>query len=228
MKLSDYIKSEIKFFNTFEKTFYTSVIVIIIISSFAFNDGKIALISALCGITYTFLAGKGKVYAYYIGLIGTAFYCFIAFKNGFYGNMALYGLYFFPMQVIGIFNWKKHLNKEKNQIFKTTLKTKERFLYFASTALLAFIIYQILLLNGGKSPILDAFVTAFSVLGQLLTVKRCFEQWIVWSCVNFVCSVMWLTACINGAHYFATLLMWLVYFAVGIYFLFAWKKEMKN
>ena len=35
--------------------------------------------------------------------------------------MLLYGLYFFPMQVIGIFKWKKHLKKNSYEIIKTKL-----------------------------------------------------------------------------------------------------------
>ena len=110
MNCIDYIKSEIKFFSVFEKIFYPSVIFSIIIISVLTKDSKIALISAICGVTYTLFAGKGKVYCYYIGVTGTFLYCLISYQNGFYGNMALYGLYFLPMQIWGIFKWKKHLS----------------------------------------------------------------------------------------------------------------------
>lgn len=225
MKFIDYIKSEIKFFNISERIFYSIVILSVILISILTKDSKIALISAICGITYTLFAGKGKVYCYYIGLAGTFLYCLIAYKNGFYGNMALYGLYFFPMQLIGIFKWKQHLNKEKNEIFKTKLNNKERIVYLIITALITFLIYEFLKLSGGENPIMDSFVTGFSVLGQFLTVKRCIEQWYIWSFVNLASVIMWLIACINGAHYYATLIMWLIYLGLGIYFYFKWKKE---
>ena len=143
MKFIDYIKSEIKFFNTYERIFYPIIIFAVIIISILTKDSKIALISAICGITYTLFAGKGKIYCYYIGLSGTFLYCLIAYKNGFYGNMALYGLYFFPMQIIGIFNWKKHINKEKNEIFKIRLSNKERIIYFIITFVVTVVIYEI-------------------------------------------------------------------------------------
>ena len=226
MNLINYLKNEIEFFTKAEKIFYAIVILSVITISILTKDSKIALISAICGITYTLFAGKGKVYCYYIGLTGTFLYCLIAYKNGFYGNMALYGLYFFPMQVIGILKWKKHINKEKNEIYKTKLKNKERVLYLILTILINGIIYAILKLSGGENPIMDSFVTGFSVLGQFLTVKRCIEQWYIWSLVNLVSVIMWLIACIQGANYIATLIMWLIYLILGIYFYFKWKKDL--
>lgn len=226
MKFINYIKSEIKFFTIFERIFYSIVILSVIIISVLTKDSKIALISAICGITYTLFAGKGKVYCYYIGLTGTFLYCLIAYKNGFYGNMALYGLYFFPMQMIGIFKWKKHINKEKNEIYKTKLNNKQRSVYLIITVIVTCLIYELLKLFGGKIPVMDSFITGFSVLGQFLTVKRCIEQWYVWTFVNLVSVIMWLIAYIQGAHYLVTLIMWLIYLVLGIYFYFKWKKEL--
>ena len=98
MNLKKFVIQEIKGFNLFEKIFFPLEILLIIVISIILNDNKIALISAIAGISYTILAGKGKISCYIIGLCGTFCYCYIAFKNGFYGNLALYGLYFFPMQ----------------------------------------------------------------------------------------------------------------------------------
>lgn len=228
MKLIDYIKSEIKFFTNIEKIFYPIVIFVIFIISIITKDSKAALISAVCGITYTLFAGKGKVYCYYIGLTGTLFYCYISYKNGFYGNMALYGLYFLPMQIIGIFKWKKNINTQKNEIYKTKLSQKERIIYTLITLFMTVFIYFIIKTNGGKSPLADSVITSFSILGQFLTVKRCIEQWYVWFIVNLTAVIMWASACINGAGYIATLIMWCVYLILAVYFLKKWDKEIKK
>ena len=73
---------------------------------------------------------------------------------------------------------------------------------------------------------MDSLITGFSILGQYLTVKRCIEQWYIWSIVNFISVIMWLIVCLNGANYMATLIMWVIYFILGIYFYFKWKKEL--
>ena len=228
MKLINYIKSELKFFNKFEKILYITVIILVFTISLAMKDSKIALISALCGITYTLLAGKGKVYCYYIGIIGTFCYCIISFKNGLYGNMCLYGLYFLPMQIIGIFNWKKHLNKEKNEIIKTSLNNKKRIICFAVTIILTVLIYKIISIYGGKNPFMDAFSVSFSILGQYLTLKRCIEQWGIWFIVNLITLIMWIIAYINGSNCLATIIMWLIYLILAVYFYVKWNKSIEN
>ena len=209
MNLISYIKSEIKFFNKSERILYSIVILSIILISILTNDSKISLFSAICGITYTLFAGKGKVYCYYIGLLGTF----------------LYGFYFFPMQLFGIYTWKKHLNKEKNEIYKTKLLIKEKIIYILVTLIITFFIYVLIKISGGHKPILDSFVTGFSLLGQFLTIKRCIEQWYVWFGVNLISVVMWLSAYLNGANYLVTLLMWVIYLFLSIYFYKKWKKE---
>ncbi len=225
MKIKDFLIKETKGFNLFEKIFFPLEILLIVIISIILNDSKVALISAIAGISYTILAGKGKISCYFIGLIGTFCYCYISFKNGFYGNLALYGLYFFPMQIIGIIKWAKHLKKDTGEIYKTCLSKKEKLLYsillFTSTIML----WLILSLIGGKNPFVDSLTTVFSIFGQILTVKRCVEQWYIWLIVNIFTLFMWIIAYINGSNCLATIIMWATYVFLALYFLNKWKKE---
>lgn len=228
MKLLEFFKSELKNFGEIERIVFPILIIFIIITSLITNDNKIALISAICGISYTILAGKGKISCYFIGIIGTVCYSYLAFKNGFYGNLALYSLYYLPMEIIGIFKWKKHLNKNTHEVIKTQLSNKERAVYLIITLIIfvlgSFILYK----SGDKAPLLDSSACVLSLLGQLLTVKRCIEQWYVWFIVNILSSIMWIIAYINGSNCFATILMWLVYVVLSVYFLIKWKKEFKT
>ena len=63
----------------------------IIANAFLRQDSYIALISAICGITYTFIAGKGYPICYLFGLTGSSFYCLLALQNALWGNLLLYG-----------------------------------------------------------------------------------------------------------------------------------------
>ena len=228
MKLKNFLAQETKGFNLFEKIFFPLEIILIIAISIILKDNKIALISAIAGISYTILAGKGKISCYIIGLCGTFCYCYIAFKNGFYGNLALYGLYFFPMQVIGLIKWKKHIEKETGSIKKTCLTTKERIFYLNAALILSLILSYILFLTNDKNPIIDSIVTILSIIAQILTVKRCIEQWYLWLIVNILTFIMWIIAYINGSNCFATIIMWATYVFLAIYFLHSWKKELTS
>lgn len=228
MKVAEFIKKELSGWGKYERILFPSCILLIIILSVFMNDSKVALISAICGIGYSILAGKGKISCYFIGLCGTLCYSYISYKNLLYGNLFLYLLYYFPMQILGIFKWKKHLQKDTQEIVKTKLSYPERILYLGSAILFAVIFYFILKYFGDQSPAIDSITSVFSVVGLILTVKRCIEQWYVWFIVNGLSVIMWIYAYLNGSKCFATILMWGIYFILSIYFLYSWKKELKR
>ena len=226
MNLFKLIKEEFKNFGKYERVLFPLVIFLIIGISIAIGDNKIALVSAVCGISYTILAGKGKISCYFIGMIGTFCYSYLSFVNGFFGNLALYMLYYFPMEIIGIYKWKKHLKKEVREVIKTRLSNKERVVYSLVALILSLVVSLVLKSMGDSKPFLDGTATVFSIIGQFLTVKRCIEQWYVWFFVNLISLIMWIYAYINGSNCLATILMWAVYLVLSVYFLQAWKKEL--
>ena len=228
MDLLELIKSEFKNWGKYERVLFPLILILTVVISIIIGDNKVALVSAICGMSYTILAGKGKISCYFIGMIGTFCYSYLAFKNGFYGNLALYMLYYLPMEIIGVLKWRKHLKKDGREIIKTRLSNKDRVIYALVAIVSSIVLSLILNIFNGSTPYLDATVTVLSIIGQLLTVKRCIEQWHVWFIVNFLSLIMWIFAYINGSNCFATIIMWAVYLVLSIYFLQTWKREMKN
>jgi nicotinamide mononucleotide transporter len=104
----------------------------------------------------------------------------------------------------------------------------ERISYLISAVVITAIVSQLLIGFGDATPYIDAITTVFSIVGLILTVKRCVEQWYVWFIVNGLSVIMWVEAYINGSNCFATILMWITYFILSIYFLHTWKKELKD
>jgi nicotinamide mononucleotide transporter len=226
MKIVEFLKKELEGWENFEKYVFPSSLVLIILISIYLHDSKVALASAICGISYSILAGKGKISCYFFGLCGTFCYSYLAFKNMLWGNFALYILYYLPMQIFGIFKWKQHLKKDRQEIVKTKLSKKENIVYFLISIFLSMLMTYILYCLGDKSPFMDGFATVLSVLGLILTVKRCIEQWFVWFVVNGVSMFMWIGAYLDGSNCFATVLMWFIYWFLSIYFYVIWKKEL--
>ncbi|MBO5447152.1 nicotinamide mononucleotide transporter [bacterium] len=227
MNIMEFTKKELSGWGKIERIIFPLEILLIILISIYMKDNKVALVSAVCGISYTILAGKGKISCYLFGLAGTFCYSFISFKNALYGNLALYALYYFPMQVAGIFKWKKHLKSDTQEIEKTKLSKKERIIYSLIAVLGSVILAYVLWKLNDQNPIIDAITSVFSIIGLILTVKRCIEQWYIWFVVNGLSMVMWIQAYLNGSNCFATILMWATYFVLSIYFLHAWNKEMR-
>lgn len=227
MNLVRFLKGEFVGWSRLEAVLFPLVIVFITIISLLKNDNMVALISAICGITYTIFAGKGRISCYFFGIIATLGYSYLAYKSSFWGNLSLNLFYYLPLSVVGIFLWKKHLKKDIQEIKKTKLSNKEKVIYFCITLFFSFCLWFILIAFKDNSPYLDSFTTVFSVLGMILTVKRCVEQWYVWFIVNIFSAFMWLQAYLNGINCVAIIIKWLLYAILAIYFLQKWQKELK-
>lgn len=228
MKITEFIKKELQGWQPFEIGGLTVVLVIILMNAFILKDSSAAIINAICGILYTIIAGKGKISCYFFGLMGSGCYIYLTFKNALWGNMFLYLLYYIPMQILGIFRWKKHLKQESCEIIKIKLNSKQRI----TLAVFGFIgcLISIVLLNyfNDKSPIIDGITTFLSILGMYLTVKRAIEQWVIWGVVNGLSFIMWLNLVIHGTKAYSTVLMWGAYFVLAIYFYMQWQKELSK
>lgn len=130
------------------------------------------------------------------------------------------------MQIVGIFQWKKHLKKETQEIIKTQLNTKEKIFYTVLAIIFSILAGVVLQILKDPTPYIDGTATTLSVIGLILTIKRCIEQWYIWTIVNALSAIMWIVAYINGSNCFATILMWLTYLTLGLYFYTLGKKKL--
>ncbi len=228
MKIIQFVKQELKGWKKSEIIGLAVVLFIILTSTFTLKDSPAAVINAICGILYTIIAGKGKVSCYFFGLAGSGSYIYLAFQNALWGNLLLYLCYYIPMQILGIFRWKKHLNKNTHEIIKTHL-TKSELIKLTAISIIGCITLIVFLKHfGDSSPVIDGITTALSIAGMYLTVRRCIEQWIVWMIVNGLSVIMWLKLVLNGTKAYATVIMWSVYFILAIYFYIMWKKDLNK
>ncbi len=228
LSIKEFIKLELSGWKKYEIIALCLVFLTIFVSAVIFKDSIIAIISAVCGILYTVMAGKGKITCYLFGLSGSGCYSYLAFSNALYGNLILYLCYYIPMQTLGIFKWKNNLKKETNEIVKTQLSNKDRIKLFIITSLISIMAILALDYFNDSQPIKDGITTVFSIVGMYLTVKRCIEQWLIWIVVNGLSFIMWLNAVMHGAKAYATVIMWGFYFIAAIYFYYTWKKELEK
>lgn len=228
MEIKRFFKLELSGWKPIEVFGLFSILCFILINAYIKHDNPIAVISAVYGILYTVIAGKGKISCYFFGLCGSGFYSYLALQNALYGNLFLYLCYYIPMQILGIFKWKNNLNKKTNEIVKTRLSTKERIKLVIISAILCDILSMILYFINDSNPALDGTTTILSLVGMYLTVKRCIEQWVIWAIVNAISILMWIKILMHGEKVYATIIMWSVYFILAIYFYFQWRKELYN
>lgn len=229
MKITDYLKNEFSVWKQHELLILAIALFVIIINSILLKDNIIAAISAICGIMYTILAGKGKIYCFLFGLCGSFCYSYLAYQNALYGNLLLYLCYYIPAQITGFYKWGKNLKQDSNnEIIKTSLSKKDLIIYTIIGIIGSIITILILNYSGDSNPITDGITTFLSVLGMILTVKRCIEQWLVWFIVNTLSAIMWICVIANGVKVYSTLVMWIVYVILAVYFYFEWRNELNS
>lgn len=189
------------------------------------DDEIIGILASITGVTCVILCGMGKVSNYFFGTLNVVLYAIVAWKAKYYGDVMLNLLYYFPTNIIGWVLWSKNIDVERNEVYKKCMTLKQD-IFLAVISVAGVLGYSyILKLLGGNLPIVDSMSTVFSVIAQILMIKRFMEQWIIWIIVDFVSVIMWIAAFFNGGESVAVLMMWSVYLANAVIMFVKWKKE---
>ena len=196
--------------------------------SLCLGDTAFGVAASITGVLYSLWAGKGKLSCYFFGIFNSFAYGLIAFNATLYGEVLLNWGWYFPMMFVGVFCWKRNLKSNVQEIIKRRLTWQHRVLTaliaLGGTAGLGAILHKL----GDQAPALDALTTVLSVIAMVLTVKRCVEQWAIWTLVNIASIYMWYKVYLTGSGSIAILLMWVLSLINGIIFYCLWQRELKN
>ncbi len=123
---------------------------IISISTHIVDGSFLSLFSALCAVLYVFFAGAGKTICFIFGILYSISYAYIAYELKLYGDVML-NLFYLPINIYGIYNWKNNQNKEKTKIIITKLNNTQRLIYtfimIISTIIYAYILKILIILT---------------------------------------------------------------------------------
>ncbi|OCA84205.1 nicotinamide riboside transporter pnuC [Bacillus sp. FJAT-27225] len=218
----------LKDWTLFEKVWLLVFTGINIFLFFAWDDTLIGLISSITGMLCVVLVAKGKISNYYFGIIQTGTYAYISYTYGLYGEAMLNGIFYFPLQFIGIYYWKK------NQIGQGTLGedvavkrlTKKQWVWLSVIMVISSAVYaEILHLIGGQQVRIDSVAVVLSIIAQILMVKRFAEQWALWIMVNVLSILLWaITLFQSGGNDYNMLVMWSAFLINSIYGYINWIK----
>ena len=226
MNSKEYISRELASWKTWEILWFSFCFFASLGVALYLGDTFLGILSSLSGICYTLLAGKGKISCYYFGILNSILYGWISYRERLFGEVMLNWFWYLPMMFAGMFFWKRNMNKSTETVYKSFLSIKERavtaLLSLEGIAVYAFILHKM----GDRSPVLDSTTTILSVTAMILTVKRCIEQWLIWTLVNVLSIWMWLLVYLKEGSSVAILLMWVMALANGIIFFIQWKKDL--
>ena len=192
------------------------------------EDTFLGIAASVTGVICVILTGMGKISNYIFGTVNTILYAIAAWKARYYGDVMLNLLYYLPTNIIGWVAWKKNLNKETKQVYMRRMTWKQDVL-LGVVSVAGVLGYSLILkLLGGNLPLIDSMSTVFSVIAQILLIKRFTEQWVIWIIVDVVSVIMWIVALFTEAQSVAVLLMWCVFLANAIIMFVIWLRESKR
>ncbi|MCI8303251.1 MAG: nicotinamide mononucleotide transporter [Lawsonibacter sp.] len=220
-----FLKSELTGWKPLELAWLAAATAVILGLSLYWRDSPVSLLAALTGVWCVILTGKGKRSSFLFGTVNVIFYAVISLQAKYYGEVMLNLLYYLPMNFVGWFAWKSHMNEETGEVIKRRLPPKRSVLIYGLTAA-AIVLYGLFLkAMGGKLPFIDSMSTVVSVTAQILSVKRLTEQWVLWIVVDVVTVIMWGINFAQGGETVATLAMWSVYLLNAIIMYIRWNRE---
>ena len=223
------IKKYFTDWNLFERIWLTIFTLIVISLSVYWKDSTIGIIASLTGIWNVVLVAKGKISNYYFGIVTVTTYAYTAYNQQYYGEVMLNMIYFFPMQFVGLYLWKKKRTSPQKDEIKVVYMTNKQRVFWLFVTLVATILYGFVLKRlGGNLPFIDSSSTVMSVIAMVLMVFIYVEQWILWILVDIVSIIMWINVMINGGNDIAVFVMWIAFMVNAIYGLYNWIKLEKQ
>ena len=227
-KLTEAVKRELTGWKKWQIFWMIFANVMILGISIYQKDTWLGIAASITGVICVILCGMGKVSNYFFGTINVILYAIVAWKAKYYGDVMLNLLYYFPTNIIGWISWKKHIDAEKNVVYKRRMTGKQDILLVIISVAGIFGYGYVLKLMGGNLPVVDSMSTVLSVIAQVLMIKRFMEQWVIWIVVDAVSVIMWIAALFTEGASVAVLLMWSVFLTNAIIMFIKWLMESKN
>ena len=212
-------------YNTFEKLFLLTGVILQIVVFMITPDTPLNVISGLAGIVSVVMCAKGRTMFYFVGFIQTVTYLVLAWQNKFYGEV-LENLFYFVTMIWGIFVWKN--NEVKNEdgtedVLAKVFTVKQWVWSIVGTVVATVTMGYWLDGIGSAQAYTDAATNVMAIFAQLLMVWRYREQWIWWLVIDVFCIKMWFVA-----GNWSMVAMYIFWTANTIYGWFNWSKLNKE
>ena len=177
------------------------------------------LLSFLLSVATVWLNIRQSHWGWLFAIISSATYGLVFFGSRLYGDMGLQ-LVFISVSIYGWYQWV-HGDDRHERLPVTSLTLRQRyqagFAWLAGFALLAWFLKSY---TDTDVPNSDAFLTAGSLVGQLLLSRKKIENWHVWIIVDVLYVALYL-----HKHLMLTALLYAVFVGMAVMGLRAWRGD---
>lgn len=206
----------------------------IFVTIWGYSICYLELLGFISGFVAIFLANRGNVYTFWIGILNCICYFGIFLQQHLYSMMLLQTV-FLGINVYGIIRWsfpKKQEQNLHNELKITTLSHNAIIAYSVSIVFLG-IGWGYLMLKLSQLfptyfslphyPYIDAILLMANIVGQIWLARKKIENWILWIIVNTASIVLWLSLDMK-----LTAFLYLCYLFIAIDALIGWQRELKK
>ena len=195
-----------KFFTTYEKTWFISILVLASVFSILFPEEDInginglwimalylldTFLNILCELLISKQSKWNFIVSVFVELTEIAICIVLAYR---FATMATTLFFWLPCDIISFINWNKHPDKEENELTQVrTLTGKQEIMVISGIVIWTVVVgYLLTLIDlgtdlfGGNETLevivcyMDACVSAVGVANGLFILFRYREQWIAW------------------------------------------------
>lgn len=187
------------------------------------------IIAVVFGVVAIWLASKGEVVNFGIGLVNCVLYGILFGREGLYSGMILQGIYF-AINLYGLYSWRKPKEEVDKGLKVMWLTVKERVVIVA-VIMVTGVLWGMGVKYGAQLlpeniqepqyPMVDAILTTASIVAQILLTRKKIDNWVIWVLVDVVYIGLFLMV---GMYWTAGL--YVVYTGIAVNAVKMWNEEL--
>lgn len=179
------------------------------------------LVADLVNLIAVLLAARNSVHTWSSGILGCVLFGWLFFESQLYADVTLQG-FFIVTSAMGWWAWLRGNAGTQLPVSRTAPGTLA---WMAALAVVVALAYGALLhhFTDAYAPLVDSLVLTFSVLAQLLLMRRRLENWYAWLLVNTLAVPLY-----ASRELYLTAGLYTLFWCNAWYGLYRWRRELRE
>lgn len=179
------------------------------------------LVADLVNLIAVLLAARNSVHTWSSGILGCVLFGWLFFESQLYADVTLQG-FFIITSALGWWAWLRGNAGTQLPVSRTAPGTLA---WMAALAVVVALAYGTLLhhFTDAYAPLVDSLVLTFSVLAQLLLMRRRLENWYAWLLVNTLAVPLY-----ASRELYLTAGLYTLFWCNAWYGLYRWRRELRE
>ena len=183
--------------------------------------GWVQWISFISGLLYIYYASKNNPSCWPWGILSSGLW---AYASCFQLHLLSDSILQIAYVLLGFWGWHSWYNKKKTHVVTvSSSKLKSSILYLSISTLISIFLGMMMQKTNAAFPMIDAFLSVFSITATLLLIQQKIENWGLWIAINLISIPLFI---LRGGHLFAVLFF--LYFLLSIQGWIKWRKLLKS